>query len=113
MTDSKKLANQWLDEQAHKKNQNPDELLINVYRLKKIKNLSRWIFKDKTENWQNYILEKQGYGDEKHSLVMGPVFTSDKKVMQYALKTEEAFEHLKYIKCLNKNKSKKGGGRID
>ncbi|EQC58037.1 hypothetical protein LLT5_01420 [Lactococcus cremoris subsp. cremoris TIFN5] len=33
--------------------------------------------------------------------------------MQYALKTEEAFEHLKYIKCLNKNKSKKGGGRID
>ncbi|AGV72669.1 class C sortase [Lactococcus cremoris] len=113
LTDSKKLANQWLDEEAHKENQNPDDLLINVYRLEKIKNLSRWIFKDKTENWQNYILEKQGYGDEKHALVVGPVFTSDKKVMQYALKTEEAFEHLKYIKCLNKNKSKKGGGRID
>ena len=41
-----------------------------------------------------------------HALVVGPVFTSDKKVMKYALKTEEAFEHLKYIKCLNKNKSK-------
>ncbi|MEG1486211.1 class C sortase [Lactococcus sp.] len=113
LTNSKKLANQWLDEEAQKENQNPNDLLINVYRLKKMKNLSRWIFKDKTENWQNYILEKQGYGDEKHALVVGPVFTSDKKVMQYALKTEEAFEHLKYIKCLNKNKSKKGGGRID
>ncbi|MCU5752403.1 hypothetical protein OBG91_00245 [Lactococcus lactis] len=78
--------------------------------IKRIKKLSRWIFKDKTENWQNYINEKQGYGDEKHALVVGPAFTSDKKIMQYVLKTEEALGYIKYIKCLNINKLKKGEG---
>lgn len=113
LTDSKKLAFQWLDEFAQKEKLNSVELFLNVYRLKRIKKLSRWIFKDKTENWQNYINEKQGYGDEKHALVIGPVFTSDKKIMQYVLKTEEALGYIKYIKCLNINKLKKGGGIID
>lgn len=113
LTDSKKLAFQWLDEFAQKEKLNSEELFLNVYRLKRIKKLSRWIFKDKTENWQNYINEKQGYGDEKHALVVGPAFTSDKKIMQYVLKTEEALGYIKYIKCLNINKLKKGGGIID
>lgn len=95
----------WLADLAEQEQLNPEQLVLNVYRLKKAKQLSRWIFKEKTENWVRYINEKQGYGDKKHALVVGPTAVTDKKVMQYVLKSEEALEHLKYIKTL-----KKGGG---
>jgi sortase A len=105
LTNSKKMTKLWLADLAEQEQLNPEQLVLNVYRLKKAKQLSRWIFKEKTENWVRYINEKQGYGDKKHALVVGPTAVTDKKVMQYVLKSEEALEHLKYIKTL-----KKGGG---
>lgn len=95
LTNSKKVARKWAAKM-------PGDAVISVYRLKKRHQLTRWIFKSKSENWQAYI--DNPAKDKRHELIMGPLpnenYGTVKKVVQYALKSRKAIKQLKYIKTL-------------
>lgn len=86
--------------------------VINLYRLKQRKRLTRWIFKSKTENWRAYLADakRPDFADPKHELLAGPFPSEEKLVkhaLQYCLKSEQALRQLKYLKTLDLDKSKK------
>lgn len=100
LTNHRKVAESWASELY------PDEpeLYLNIYRLKKLKSLSRWVFKSKSENWKNYQANAAAadFVDTEHELVAGPIdgqaFRTGKRISQYRLNSSEALEHLKHLK---------------
>jgi sortase A len=111
LTNSKKLAKRWASGLLAGLESNEVKPVLNVYRLKKRRQLTRWIFKSKSENWRNYIEERKGDEDNRHELIMGPLPNEDygliKKIIQYTLKSKTALDHLKYIKTIPLKRSKK------
>ena len=107
LTNSKKLAKRWAQQMLlglTDADGKPVAPVLNVYRLKKRRQLTRWIFKSKSDNWQNYIDNPEKDADTEHELIMGPLPDEDygyiKKIIQYALKSDRALSHLKYIKTI-------------
>ncbi|WP_205271985.1 class C sortase [Lactococcus taiwanensis] len=86
----------------------PDQpLYLNVYRLRKHKELSRWIFKNKSENWKKYLskVKNSNFVDKEHELIIGPHPTA-RKAQQYCLKSPKALAHLHYLKSIPLRKGK-------
>ena len=106
LTNHKKLAKVW----AEREFSDEDEVFINVYRLKKAKKLPRWVFKSKSSNWQAYLDKAKAHDfvDTEHELVTGPVanqaYHLGKRITQFCLKSDEALEHLKYLRTIQLKK---------
>lgn len=114
LTNSKKLAKDWAKEAQAKYPE--EEVVLHLYRLENPKELSRWIFRSKGDNWKQYLKEnaQTDVTDEKHGLVVGPVsrggHTFLRKSLQYRFSTQDALNHLKYLKTIKvKPKPKEGG----
>lgn len=99
LTNSLKIARSWADD-------NEDDV-INVYRLGKISDLTRWTFKYKNEGWQNYIAaaKEEGFSDPAHELLAGPIEDVKGRSLQYCLKSSKGLDRLRYLKTLEQ----KGG----
>ncbi|MFC4652978.1 class C sortase [Lactococcus nasutitermitis] len=105
LTSSKHIAKIWAKEQ--------EKTVLNVYRLKKVKEISRRIFKAKSDNWQEYVTANlsTGYEGKEYELIIGPIpnypYHRMRKIEQYTLKSEDAMKHLKYIKSIQVEKETK------
>lgn len=103
LTSSKKIAKKW----AVKFDENEaEEKVINVYRLKRKNKISYREFKAKSENWKTYVDSHHGagYDGKEYDLTIGPLFDEAfrpfKRPLQYVVKSDKALEHLKYVKTI-------------